>query len=208
MEESRKAAPRTARDALLEDHAQELRSQAAEMLAETDLLAVLRRYGDVAVMGSFVSDLMTHPEIDIAVHVGAAFTLARALRVAESLDGVVPLQALTITDERGEASPGDEHDERFHLVAAASHRGVGWTLDVSLFLHDVHANVRDWHEKLQGSLTPNQRSLILAIKSALHDAPDYPGSLAIYKAVLAGQASSVDDLLSYDRPATPTTGAP
>lgn len=177
----------------VEDHAEALRRDGELMLGELGVVTSLTRFGDVAVMGSFVSDLMTHPEIDIGVHVGERFTMSDATHVIRALTETVPCSRVVIDDERGSATPGEKRDERFHVVMSCPHGGREWTLDISLFLHDNHINVADWHHHLRHSLSPGQRRSILTIKSALRGEPDYPGGLAIYTAVTEHDVRTLDD---------------
>jgi hypothetical protein len=183
----------------VEERAEQLRRGAEAMLDALGLQALLREFGEVAMMGSLVSDLMTHPEVDIGVHVGEDFSLADAARVAGRLAEAAPCRRLVIDDQRGGASPGERRDERFHLVLECPHEGREWTLDISLFLHDAHANVAAWHRQLRSSLTLSQRLSILTIKSALCHDPAYPGGLSIYTAVLEKGVRTVEEYRSTDR---------
>ncbi|MVA74983.1 hypothetical protein GC722_02915 [Auraticoccus sp. F435] len=78
--------------------------------------------------------------------------------------------------------------------------GAVWTLDISLILHDEHADVAAWHRELRARLTPGQRRTILAVKTALREGPDYPGGLAVYTAVLEEGVASVEELSRRQAP--------
>ena len=53
-------------------------------------------------------------------------------------------------DERGDRSPsGKPRDERHHVVLRVGQ----WRVDLSIWLHDDHADVSEWHRDLAGRLT-------------------------------------------------------
>ncbi len=76
------------------------------------------------------------------------------------LGRVIDLPGLTrfdYVDERGERSPtGQRRDERFHVAL----RVGAWRVDLSIWLHDAHANVTAYHRDLAASLTDEQRRIL------------------------------------------------
>jgi hypothetical protein len=62
-----------------------------------------------------------------------------------------------------------------------------WRIDLTIWLHDPHANVTAWHEEFRDTITNEQRAAILRIKDVWHRLPGYPdqvGGMDIYPAVL------------------------
>nr|WP_252172722.1 hypothetical protein [Rhodococcus pyridinivorans] len=169
-------------DAVLERRAEQLREEAQQVLAATRVLDLLADVGEAHLVGSAVSDLMSHREIDITVAAGPDFGPSDALRLCEALAERSEVRRTSVVDERTDTSVA-ERDRRVHVTVTVLRDTVEWELDISLFALDAHRNVADWHEELRASLTPEQRRAILRIKNDLHDSPDYPGGLEIYNAV-------------------------
>ncbi len=75
-----------------------------------------------------------------------------------------------------------------------------WRIDLSVWVHDAHANLTHWHEELRARLTGEQRAAILRIKTAWHVRPEYPDAvsgLEIYIAVLEGGVRTPEQFGSW-----------
>ncbi|MEU4156716.1 hypothetical protein [Actinoplanes sp. NPDC026670] len=148
------------------------------------LLALLEPLGPVMPTGSFVSGLMVWRDLDVMLTGGPEFGPAE---VVELLGRAVTIPGLTgfdYRDERGDRSPtGLPREERHHVVLTVGE----WRVDLSIWLNDDHADGSQWHRELAGRLTDEERQAILAIKTAWHQRPEYPGEVGgfdIYTAVL------------------------
>lgn len=178
----------------VELRAEELQTEANEMLEATGILDEVRCVGETHLVGSVVSELMTRREIDITVAAGHAYGPSDALRLVGKLTRWTEVVDITITDERNDCSVA-ERDRRVHLQVGVLFAGHRWELDISLFALDAHENVAEWHRKLRLSLTPEQRRAILTIKRDLLGADDYPGGLAIYEAVVNDAVTDTHDFI-------------
>jgi hypothetical protein len=164
-----------------------LHDEAAALLDELDRSEIFADIGQIAVAGSYVSELMVWRDLDVMLLVGAGYSPGEVLRLisrAIELPGVV---GFDYRDERGDRSPtGQARDERYH-VPFLLERGAGiWRLDLTLWLHDLHENIAEWHRALRGSITAEQRAAMLRIKDVWFRMPSYPdeiGGLEIYTAV-------------------------
>ena len=165
-----------------------LQSEAAAVLADLDLAAIVADVGPMLLAGSYVSGLMCWPDLDVMVFAGAAFSPQDVLRLLQRIIDRPGIVGFDYRDERGPRSPtGDTRDERYHLVVALAHNGRTWRIDLTLWLNDPHANVTAWHESLRDTVTVEQRNAILRIKDVWHRLPSYPdriGGMEIYHAVL------------------------
>lgn len=165
-----------------------LQAEANRVLADLDLAAILVDVGPVLLAGSYVSGLMCWPEVDVMVHVGAAFSPPDVLRLLQRIIERPGITAVDYRDERGPRSPtGTARDERYHLTITWDRGDVTWHVDLTLWLNDPHANITAWHESLRDTVTAEQLSAILRIKDVWHRLPEYPdrvGGLQIYHAVL------------------------
>jgi hypothetical protein len=179
---------RPASDAELAARQAALQSEAAAVLTELDLAAVVGDTGPMLLAGSYVSGLMCWPDLDVMVLVGAGFSPRDVLRLLEPIVSRPGVVGFDYRDERGPRSPtGTARDERYHVVLAVPHDGRTWRIDLSLWLNDPHENVTAWHESLRDTVSADQRTAILRIKDVWHRLPSYPdqvGGLQIYSAVL------------------------
>jgi hypothetical protein len=165
-----------------------LQAEAALLLDELDLAHRLHPAGPVLFTGSYVSGLMCWRDLDVMVHVGPSFTPHDVLLLLDSFVDVPGLVGFEYHDQRGERSPtGEVRDERYHLPVTVAREAGSWRVDLTLWLHDPHVNVAQWHESLRETITDEQRLAVLRIKEVWHRRPDYPdevGGTDIYTAVL------------------------
>ena len=190
-----------------------LQDEATAILSELEESTLFAGFGALVLTGSYVSGLMTWPEIDVMLRVGPDFASADVfgllMRVVQ-LPGVVEIH---YTDERGPRAPTDaKRDERYHATIGmervetgepvgprANQSGI-WQIDLSLWLHDDHANLTAWHEDLRNSITDEQRRAVLQIKDTWHRKASYPdevGGLDIYTAVLEADVRTPDGFSAW-----------
>src|SRR5689334_10754872 len=157
-------------------------------MTDLDLTGLLVGVGPVRMAGSYVSGLMSWPDLDVMVHVGPRFTPADVVRLLERIAERPDVVGFDYRDERANRSPtGTVRDERYHLVVLVSTPLREWRVDLTLWLHDDHANVTAFHESLRRTITTDQRDAVLRIKDVWHRALGYPdefSGIEIYKAVL------------------------
>jgi hypothetical protein len=148
------------------------------------VLALLEPLGPLMPTGSFVSGLMVWRDLDVMLLGGPAFGPQEVVALLGKVMTIPGLTGFTYADERGDRSPtGEQRDERHHLTLTVG----DWRVDLSIWLHDDHANVTAWHRELAGRLTDEERRAVLAVKDVWHRRPEYPdevGGFDIYTAVL------------------------
>jgi hypothetical protein len=192
-------------DAELAARAVRLQAEGRALLAALDLAHLFADVGAVRVMGSVVSGLMVWRDLDVALLGGPDLS---PVDVVGLLDRVVRLPGVVgfdYRDERGDRTPAERRDERYHLtVHVVDDAGDTWYLDLSIFLHDLHDHVADWHTSLRDTVTPEERAAILRIKDVWHRRPEYPheiGGWEIYQAVLHHGARTAADFGAWLDPA-------
>jgi len=165
-----------------------LQAEAAAILAEPELTAILADVGPTLLAGSYVSGLMCWPDLDVMVFAGADFSPREVLGLLQRIVDRPGVVGFEYRDERGSRSPtGTVRDERYHVVIELARDSRTWRIDLTLWLNDPDANVTAWHESLRGRMTVEQRSAILRIKDVWCRLPAYPdrvGGPQIYQAVL------------------------
>lgn len=165
-----------------------LQQEAREILAEMELAALVADIGPLLIAGSFVSGLMCWRDLDVMVLVGAGFSPPDVLRLLTRIVERTGATAMEYHDERGpRCVTGQVRDERYHVPFTVDRGGSCWRIDLTLWLHDPHLNVTDWHEQLRERITAEQRRAVLRIKDVWHRRSEYPdqvGGLDIYTAVI------------------------
>jgi hypothetical protein len=167
---------------------QALQDEARGLLTELDLDSRFRDLGPVLPTGSFVSGLMVWRDLDVMVLSRPDFAPADVLHLLEPVVDLPEVVGLAFRDERGPRNPtGRIRDDRYHVPITWIRHGAEWRIDLTVWLHDLHRNVTEWHERLRDTITPEQRAAVLRIKDAWHRRPSYPervGGADVYAAVL------------------------
>jgi hypothetical protein len=165
-----------------------LQGEARGVLAEVDFASRFDDVGPVLVTGSFVSGLMIWRDLDVMVLAGPDFSPWDVLRLIGRVLEVPGVVSFEYRDERGVRSPtGQVRDERYHVPIMLRRGVVDWRLDLTVWLHDLHQNLTDWHEQLRERITAEQRAAVLRIKDVWHRRPSYPDQVSgaeIYTAVI------------------------
>jgi hypothetical protein len=177
-----------------------LQDQAREMLAALDLAALVAEAGPSLVTGSFVSGLMGWPEVDVMVHVGRDFSPPDVMGLLARIVARPEVTGLDYRDERGpRCVTGEIRDERYHVTLMVEFT-QRWQIDLTLWLHDPHRNVTQWHEELRERITAEQRIAALRIKDYWHRQPAYPhqvGGLDIYTAVIDDGVRTLEEFAAW-----------
>lgn len=175
-------------DDVLESRQAALQAEGRRLLDELAVERVLAQVGAVRYTGSFVSGLMSWPDLDVMVLSNPAFTPADVLALQSRLVAKPEVVGFDYRDERGDRSPtGDPRDERYHLPTFVQRGTRLWRLDLTVWLRDEHANLTAWHEQLRDTITAEQRTAVLRIKDVWHRRDEYPdlvSGMEIYTAVL------------------------
>jgi hypothetical protein len=169
-------------------------------LAGLDLAALTADAGPMLVTGSFVSGLMSWPEMDVMVHAGPGFAPPDVMRLLARIVARPEVTGLDYRDERGSRCVTSEvRDERYHVTLTVE-SAERWQIDLTLWLHDLHRNVTGWHEELRERITAEQRLAVLRIKDHWHRQPAYPhhvGGLDIHTAVLEDGVRTLDGFSAW-----------
>ena len=175
-------------DDVLESRQTELQAEGRRLLDELGVERVLAEVGTVRYAGSFVSGLMSWPDLDVMVLSHPGFTPTDVLALQSRIIAKPGVIGFDYRDQRGARSPtGEARDERYHLPTFVQRGTRLWRLDLTIWLRDDHTNVTMWHEQLRDSITAEQRSAVLRIKDVWHRRPEYPdlvSGMEIYTAVL------------------------
>jgi hypothetical protein len=159
--------------------ARERLAEAHEILAELDLIARWRRYGEPVVVGSVALGLVVRPDIDIEIHAETPTVrdgFAVVVEVAD-LPSVRGVRFLDVRDRRERGMYWKLEYERAH--------DQRWTIDMWLFAADSPASqARGSCAAINAALTDETRDTILAIKEEALSLGERAHGHWLYRAVL------------------------
>jgi hypothetical protein len=165
-----------------------LQVEAKEVLAELDRSGLFVDLGPPTMAGSYVSGLMVWRELDIMMLGGPHFSPHDVLRLLHTIITIPGVISFEYHDERGSRRPTEAiRDERYHLPITVQRGTTTWRIDLTVWLHDPHANITTWHESVRDTITDEQRLAVLRIKDVWHQRPEYPDHVSgveVYNAVL------------------------
>lgn len=176
-----------------------LQAEAADVMADLDLLALLRTVGNPTHTGSSALGLMVRRDIDVTTVCPTLdpvpiFDLGRSLATHQRVRGV------TFRDDTGRWNVGSRYpDGLYWMVEYVADPDVEWTLDL-WFLNDGTIQFDLEHMiTLPPRLTPEVRATILRIKEAIAADPSGPKgpSYEIYEAVLDNGIRTPEEYARY-----------
>jgi hypothetical protein len=166
----------------------QLQAEAARLVGELDLFAMLAVVGTPRQVGSSLSGLMVYPDVDfnIASRDPSLASVYSAMLPLLTRPGVVAAQ---YRNEARDWAPPDqpENSRYFFAVRYAVPSGRVWKLDFSFWLSDAPRGEADYLDYLKRELTDETRLTILWIKDVWRKDPTYPyevGGYDVYEAVL------------------------
>lgn len=144
----------------LRGRATAMKKQADALLQSTKLIEILKKYGDVHLIGSYVLDVMSEPDIDIVVQ--AEDTRKSSVEALQEIIG----KRLFYKVEYGDfvAFPVDNRPKGYILVLKTVVNQVAWETEV-WFVGDASKQLA-YSELLKSKLTSQHRIEILKAKVA------------------------------------------
>ena len=161
-------------------------AEAAAVLADLDVMALLGQVGRPVQVGSSALGLMVARDIDVttlcpSLDVAPVFDLGRALATHPRV------RRVTFRNDTGawNTSP-DYPDGLYWMVECLSEAGNAWKLDLWLIREGTTQFDLEHLRTLPARLDPERRAAILRIKEAIRDDPGHPPgpSYRVYEAVL------------------------
>lgn len=176
-----------------------LQTEAAAVLADLDLFAVLGRTGRPVLTGSVALGLMVRRDIDVT-------TLCPGLSVAtvtepwRTLAGHDRVRQVRFRDDTGAWNTDPAYPDGLYLgIDYRTATGDDWTLDLWFLLQGTTQFDLEHVIALPPRLTPTTRLAILRIKDAWlrHADPSGVRSFDIYEAVLDRSVRTPDEFAAY-----------
>lgn len=159
----------------LEEYSKNIKKQAEALLQSTNLLDILKKFGDVHLIGSYVLDVMYGPDIDIVVE-------TKNIRKS-SLDALQEIieKQLFRKVEYGDfvKFPMEKRPRGYILVLKAIVEKINWEIEV-WFLNDVSKEL-NYYKFLESKITEQNRIKILRAKNLRNTSKINKHSLSSYE---------------------------
>lgn len=185
-----------------------LQAEAVKVLAELDIIRLLRQLGNPVQLGSSALGLMVWPDIDLAVSC-PGLTTDRALETLRPVYAHSLVKRVRYQKDVGRFNPTglELHDRYYFAVYYQASSGTEWKVDISFWI-GVEDHPEPIHEYLARQLTDKTCVSILWIKDVWYRLPTYRKqvySVDIYDAVLAHGVRTPTEfdeyLLKHGKPA-------
>ena len=193
---------------MIGDRSRDIQSEADQILG-SGLRAVLARYGDVHVVGSYALGLMTWRDLDIHL-VQDAPDVHAFFRLGGEIAHLLQPHRMHFRDERAVATPGLPPG-LYWGVYLGDERAGAWKIDVWMTGRQEYESMSRFGDRIAAQLNDQNRAAILAIKSACWRHPEYRRgftSADVYAAVLDRGVLDVATFWSHLRATKGIQGGP
>ena len=178
---------------------EELRSEADRLLS-SGLHEILADYGEVHLVGSYALRLMTWRDLDIHI-VQEAADINRFFELGGRIARLLHPHRMHFRDE-SLARTADLPQGFYWGVYLGDERAGAWKIDIWVSEPEVFETIRVYGERLGTRMSESARSIILQIKSACWQHPEYRrgfSSSDIYAAVLDYDVVDIESFWTFLR---------
>jgi hypothetical protein len=177
-----------------------LQAQAAGVLADLDLLALLRTVGHPTRTGSSALGLMVARDIDVTT-VCPSIDPLPIFDIGRSLATHPRVRSVTFRDDTGRWNSGTRYpDGLYWMVEYVADPDIEWKLDLWFLIEGTTQFDLEHMKTLPVRLTPEVRATILRIKESVAADPSLPKgpSYEIYEAVLDHGIKTADEYARFN----------
>jgi hypothetical protein len=181
------------------DHSRSLRNEASNLLNHEGLLPLLKSFGTTRVIGSYTLDTMTWRDIDISMKLPDAQDVPLFFEIGRKIATKFQITKMSYSNHFIRNFPGYDHGLywgiRLHYAEQV------WKIDLWGYGEtDYHKHMADF-DTLHNQIQKADRNVILRIKHAISQRPDYRGdvynSMAVYQAVLTEKVTSLEEFNAW-----------
>lgn len=171
----------------------QVKKEADLLLKRTKLLSLLRKYGEIFIRGSYELDLMIDGDIDIYIiakqyNKNSAADLLNDLIIGNAFRGYM---FYDFVKRRKKGFP-----KGYYIGLKTRTASRKWKIDI-WFIKSMDNYSDRFMKKISQDLNREKRNIILKLKKIIKDQQiDLPSSF-IYKAVLQGGATNINQLITY-----------
>lgn len=177
-----------------------LQSTAQSILDYYHIEEMLKPIGYVHKVGSFQYGFMVRPDIDFQIFtptptIKSLLEIANAVMSADNI-GKVSLHNQYVWPE------GASVTKSLYLGVKPIWENQFWQIDIHVMKPEDHVDQENFYLGWEKELTDEQHDVILLLKTVLSDEGRYPhefSSVEVYKAVLSGQVSTIEQLEEWKK---------
>jgi hypothetical protein len=195
----------------IQDKSAALRREALELLDGTNLLGLLeQRFGSAELVGSCALDLMTWRDIDIYAPVERSpkAEFLSFIGTFEELGGYRLIKA--IFNDEWELPRGDYGRGYYWGLRVMTPAGDTWKIDLWGWDPLTYSRKLDEHRRLAEALSSCNREKLLKLKSESMQLAGFRDTITsndVYRMILSGAGSTIDDLRAFCANARPSRSA-
>ena len=179
----------------------ELHRQATRFLEQAGISDYIDSLGDVLYVGSYASELLVKPDIDIQIIAPNADTNL-VMQLTKFFFEVKNNYSVEIADGT-EYRRSKGHPLGYYVGGSFMFEGVRWPIDIWI-LHEPQKISETEYTFLTdqfwfNNLDQGQRDTILLLKHQLYDKDEYNkfGSVNVYQSVLSGHVETLEDFYAW-----------
>lgn len=187
--------------------AEKLQAEARQQIEELKLTELLSPFGNVIVVGSVVTGLMTWPDIDIEVIVAGMPSKEEIGGLGKTLFLQNDMVRVWLMDNRKKIDP--HQPKGIYLGGKRMVGEVIWKFDIWFLREEDQRSGKDDLRWVSEALTPATKEAILRIKDKVAENPKYRKSIFsidIYQAVLKEGITDVEGFDEYLKKTERTLG--
>jgi hypothetical protein len=175
-----------------------IKQEADELLFEKGLFGILNQFGEPHISGSYSLDLMTWRDLDIYLeveHISESDFFKLGGMIASAFSPV----KMSFRNEKLAKTNGLP-DGLYWGIYLGNERAGAWKIDVWAMDKSECNRLLKHCDLIQDDLTPDKAEIIMQIKSACWQDPEYRRSFSstdIYDAVLHNKVSSINEFRIY-----------
>ncbi len=177
------------------EHSRSLRNEASNLLNHEGLLPLLKSFGTTRVIGSYTLDTMTWRDIDISMKLPDAQDVALFFEIGRRIATKFKITKMSYSNHFIRNFPGFDHGLYWGIQLLYADQE--WKIDLWGYGEtDYHKHMAEF-DTLHNQIQQADRAVILRIKHAISQRPDYRGdvynSMAVYHAVLTEKVTSLEE---------------
>lgn len=172
---------------------------ADELIIESNLLSILKKYGEPIFVGAYSGNVMMSGDIDIHVIRSQRFTKKEVLDIYNDIFLKTQFNSYYIGDWN-DTNQHIEFPEGYYIGLKSFHSGEKWKIDI-WFVSEAEQKRRDSDKTLLNIakviLTPEQRASILEFKRYRNEHKIKIAGQKIYELVLIKKISQLEEFVKH-----------
>jgi len=173
------------------------KDQADKLLKERGLVKDLERHGEVHFTGAYAADLMMHGDIDIAVVREKAFSIEEVFEIFRELYFKRTFRNYFLGGDWDDPRKGTEFPHGYYIGLKEKINDEKWKIDIWFMNEKEFGDRKKLFQIEDQKITDKEKEWILLFKQYRNDAGLKISGQEIYKAVLEGKCTTLEEFKKY-----------